>query len=113
MIADYFTKPLQGKLFKQMRDQIMGKTEIPIKEGVGNQTESKAGMSRMTIGTKSDDESTKKVMYADVVKNGGDVYKVKELNNSHTLGTEEKKNCLVRSISFKNCEAQFMRYKAH
>ena len=26
MVADYFTKPLQGSLFRKMRDQIMGIT---------------------------------------------------------------------------------------
>jgi hypothetical protein len=28
MIADYFTKPLQGLSFRQLRDMIMGNTEI-------------------------------------------------------------------------------------
>ena len=43
MIADYFTKPLQGRLFKLFRDVIMGYrpltdvlSEIPSKERVGN-----------------------------------------------------------------------------
>ena len=30
MVADYFTKPLQGVLFRTMRDMIMGKSEIPL-----------------------------------------------------------------------------------
>jgi hypothetical protein len=30
MIADYFTKPLQGLLFRQLRDMIMGNTDIAI-----------------------------------------------------------------------------------
>ena len=30
MTADYFTKPLQGLLFRQMQDMIMGKTEIAL-----------------------------------------------------------------------------------
>ena len=28
MLADYYTKPLQGKLFRKMRDVIMGKKGI-------------------------------------------------------------------------------------
>ena len=43
MIADYFTKPLQGRLFNLFRDVIMGHrqlqdiiSEIPMKERVGN-----------------------------------------------------------------------------
>ena len=34
MIADYFTKPLLGKLFTVMRDAIMGITPYPSKERV-------------------------------------------------------------------------------
>ena len=30
MIADYFTKPLQGQLFRQLRDMIMGNTEMAL-----------------------------------------------------------------------------------
>jgi hypothetical protein len=32
MIADYFTKPLQGLLFRQLRDMIMGNTPIALPE---------------------------------------------------------------------------------
>ena len=35
MIADYFTKPLQGGLFKKLRTYIMGETPIPDEERVG------------------------------------------------------------------------------
>ena len=48
MIADYFTKPLQGRLFKLFRDVIMGYrplddiiNEIPMKERVGNKIENR------------------------------------------------------------------------
>ena len=49
MIADYFTKPLQGKLFHTLRSIIMGSDSIfelmqqyfPIKERIGNQDVSK------------------------------------------------------------------------
>jgi hypothetical protein len=36
MLADYYTKPLQGSLFKKMRDIIMGISPYPIEERVGN-----------------------------------------------------------------------------
>ena len=35
MIADYFTKPLQGGLFKKLRNYVMGSTALPIEERVG------------------------------------------------------------------------------
>ena len=35
MIADYFTKPLQGSLFRKMRDIIMGLAPFPAEERVG------------------------------------------------------------------------------
>ena len=50
MIADCYTKPLQGKAFNQMRDQIMEYSEIPIEECIGNQTENET-KSKWTIGT--------------------------------------------------------------
>ena len=34
MIADFFTKPLQGRLFKYLRDIMMGLTPLPIEERV-------------------------------------------------------------------------------
>ena len=36
MIADYYTKPLQGNLFKKLRNYIMGNTIMPIEERVAN-----------------------------------------------------------------------------
>ena len=40
MIADYFTKPLQGVLFRQLRDMIMGNVDIalPTDAAVGTTT---------------------------------------------------------------------------
>ena len=35
MLVDFFTKPLQGKLFKLMRDVIMGNTPFTMEERVG------------------------------------------------------------------------------
>ena len=34
MITDYYTKPLQGSLFKKMRDILMGLTPFPDEERV-------------------------------------------------------------------------------
>ena len=36
MIADYYTKPLQGNLFKKLRNYIMGITIMPIEERIEN-----------------------------------------------------------------------------
>ena len=36
MIADFFTNPLQGALFRKMREIIMGLTTFPIEERVEN-----------------------------------------------------------------------------
>ena len=63
MIADYFTKPLQGKLFITMRDQIMGITDTPIEERVVNNEQKK-----MTIGISPNSIEKKKDTWADVVK---------------------------------------------
>ena len=35
MLADFLTEPLQGSLFKRMRDIIMGITPFPVEERVG------------------------------------------------------------------------------
>ena len=35
MIADYYTKPLQGSLFRKMRDILMGITPFPDEERFG------------------------------------------------------------------------------
>ena len=59
MIADYFTKSLEGKLFKHMRDIIMGLAPFPVEECVevrnieSTRKVSKTGMN--------------KAMYAEVV----------------------------------------------
>ena len=39
MIADFYTKPLQGKQFKKMRDILMGLAPMPTEERVGLCTE--------------------------------------------------------------------------
>ena len=47
MIADYFTKPLQGLLFTEIRYIIMGNAPFPMEERVGSST----GKDSMSIGT--------------------------------------------------------------
>ena len=34
MLADYFTKPLQGALFWKLRDMVIGNTDIPLPSDV-------------------------------------------------------------------------------
>ena len=43
MIADFFTKSLQGKLFRKMRDVIMGLTNFIMEECVGTSRNFKIG----------------------------------------------------------------------
>ena len=58
MVADYFTKPLQGKLFKIIRDYIMGISEIPIEERVETDTNVKKYVSEnMAIGPQGSDQT--------------------------------------------------------
>ena len=62
MLADYFTKPLQGRLFHSLRDIIMGKTSIfemldqyfPIKERVGNNEKCEEETKGKNSGTRSE-----------------------------------------------------------
>ena len=88
MIADYFTKPLQGKMFKLFRDVIMGyahvdsilNSDIPqIKERVGKYLDLDENVRRNlpeeVIREKSDKvrmtdkkDEDHKLTYADVVK---------------------------------------------
>ena len=69
MLADYFTKPLQGNVFRRFRDVIMGKTHIndllldpdfKIKERVKK-------VSKVVIKKPA---SQKHVPWAEVVRNG-------------------------------------------
>ena len=70
MLADYFTKPLQGSLFKRFREVIMGWKHIDTlktfikstKERVGNSGNDKSGEFSDNVTT------IKKVTYADVVR---------------------------------------------
>ena len=49
MIADYYTKPLQGSLFKKMRDILMGHTAFPDEERVGIGGKGGSGEEKMSI----------------------------------------------------------------
>ena len=80
MIADYFTKPLQGSLFKKMRDILMGLAPFPEEERVGvrNKVSLESGSSvneakPVSRNLSRLDNINKVVTYADVVrgKEGG------------------------------------------
>ena len=49
MIADYYTKPLQGSLFRKMRDILMGHTVFPDEERVGIGEKGGSGEEKMSI----------------------------------------------------------------
>ena len=75
MLGDYFTKPLQGNLFRRFRDVIMGKVHIndllldpnfKIKERVEK-------MSKIVI--KNSEPKIKHVTYADMVRNRNENFK--------------------------------------
>ena len=78
MIADFFTKPLQGKLFRVIRDQILGLTPIEsLKEHVGI-NKSVESISAGKVNDKPDTKETVKPpisvrsnrSYADIVRGG-------------------------------------------
>ena len=74
MIADFFTKPLQGGLFKTMKKYIMGHAKIPIEERIGNENEDGKNPKNVAIGIRHQKEEKKKKdgkeSYADVVRAG-------------------------------------------
>ena len=77
MVADFFTKPLQGKLFQRLKRVIMGQIDIDEfiasmsdvpKERVGNNEQNLvSGTNRQTD---NDVPGRKKVSWADVVTHG-------------------------------------------
>ena len=74
MIADFYTKPLQGSLFVKLRDAVMGHTDIPMEERVENHTEQEYDVSKKsTIGTSVGQPKS----YADAVRATG--------NRCHTI----------------------------
>ena len=72
MIADFFTKPLQGKLFRKLRDFIMGLTDDISEERVGKQNETiigetdQGGETRISQETNDEVTSEKKVTFKDM-----------------------------------------------
>lgn len=65
MITDFLTKPLQGSLFRKMRDVIMGHVSFPTEERVGNCRK----MSKIVVEIKSD-IGKEKLTYAEMFKRG-------------------------------------------
>jgi hypothetical protein len=77
MLADYFTKALQGRLFRLFRDIIMGYVHIdtilldpsyPLKECVENTVQNRIVSGDKKSSTAHD--KTKRVTYAETVKKG-------------------------------------------
>jgi hypothetical protein len=80
MLADFFTKPLQGSLFRKFREVIMGHRHIDsLKEATPTPTQERVGedISPKNSGDGADGQRTDVVVrephaatYADVVKKG-------------------------------------------
>ena len=71
MIADFLTKPLQGKLFKYLRDIIMGLSPFPMEERVGlyeNSNKKSIVEECISKQEKCEPLKDKKISWADVVK---------------------------------------------
>jgi len=66
MVADYFTKPLQGSSFKQMRDYIMGLDRLPLKERVEGNVNDVVDLSEPSI----ENQEIKIATYAEIVGSG-------------------------------------------
>ena len=60
MIADYFTKPLQGKQFRKLQDIIMGLSHFPDKERVE--------INKISVTRKISNPTMTKRTYADTVR---------------------------------------------
>jgi hypothetical protein len=75
MLADFFTKPLQGSLFRKFRDIVMGykhidslkhvDEELPLQERVGRNVH---GEEFNSSGNYPSSEKKKKVTWADIVR---------------------------------------------
>ena len=73
MIADFFTKPLQGKLFKYLRDIVMGQAPFPMEERVGlseNSTKMSIVEECFSEQNKRKPFKSEKVSWAEIVKKG-------------------------------------------
>ena len=76
MLADFFTKPLQGALFRKFRDVIMGIkpldalfdiVETPLEERVGNEETKRPGLEVVKDPEREEDPNVRRT-YAEVVK---------------------------------------------
>ena len=104
MIADFFTKPLQGKLFKKLKDVIMGKvsiqeftdSSIATKERVGECVAAADGDQQVTVKT---DKERKYAMYADCVRCSSegtkDTLKIKDDINRREKNMEIKNEAQI------------------
>ena len=63
MIADFYTKPLTGSLFRKLRDIVMGHAPFPVEERVGESI-----ITTDNLGQNKTSKVRKNVTYADVVK---------------------------------------------
>ena len=63
MIADFYTKPLIGSLFKKMRDIVIGLAPFPVEECVGERT-----LTTGNLGQEEDNKVKRKMMYAGILK---------------------------------------------
>ena len=89
MLADFFTKPVQGGLFKTLRDQIMGITTIPIEERVVDCIKDNNSTKKLSIGIVNDNrESNEKRTYAEVIKLKKDRMRMRrKMDENHESGT--------------------------
>ena len=80
MIADFFTKPLQGKLFRFIRDIVMGLAPFPVKESAGfyEISDKKLFVEECFFNQIKDQpvNNDKKILWAEIVKKGKRVNEV-------------------------------------
>ena len=73
MIADFFTKPLQGKLFRYLRDIVMGLAPFPMEERVGlflNNPKKSIVEECNPTSVKLQPTKNKRISWAEIVKGG-------------------------------------------
>ena len=68
MIADFFTKPLQGGLFRTTKNYIMGHAEILMEEHIGTDSKNDNKSNKIAIRTEHKTKERQKSSYANVVK---------------------------------------------
>ncbi len=83
MLADVFTRPLQGSLFRKLRDVIMGHKHInSLKETTTSPSQERVGQKNMTEIVRNGDDGQKtdqrarepmNTTYADIVRKGRSV----------------------------------------